>query len=64
MNKQDNLDVNFSLKGNASIQIGIYFLLAVYLIKTFLDGFLIDDNPAGMLSAEILEFLLIAILKP
>ncbi len=61
MNKQDNLDVNFSLKGNASIQIGIYFLLAVYLIKTFLDGFLIDDNPAGMLSAEILEFLLIGI---
>ena len=40
MNKQDNLDVNFSLKGNASIQIGIYFLLAVYLIKTLLDGFL------------------------
>lgn len=61
MSKHDNLEVNFSLKGNASIQIGIYFLLAAYLIKTFLDGFLIDDNPAGMLSAEILEYLIISI---
>ncbi|PQJ79247.1 hypothetical protein [Polaribacter porphyrae] len=61
MHKHDNLEVNFSLKGNASIQIGIYFLLAAYLIKTFLEGFLIDDNAAGMLSAEIIEILIIVI---
>lgn len=61
MSQQDNSEVNFSLKGNTSIQIGIYFLLGAYCIKTILDGFLIDDNPFGMLSPQILE-VLVAIL--
>ena len=61
MSKQDNFELNFSLKGNASIQIGIYFLIAAYCIKNILDGFLIDDNPLGMLSAEIIEVFIIAI---
>jgi hypothetical protein len=61
MSKHDNLEVNFSLKGNASIQIGVYFLITAYLIKTILDGFLIDDNLVGMFSPEILEFIITGI---
>ena len=61
MNKHDNFLVNFSLKGFASIQIGIYFLIAAFFIKSILEGFLIDDNPLGMLSAEIVEVLIISI---
>jgi len=57
----DNFSVNFVLKGFTSILIGIYFLIGSYVIKTILEGFLIDDNPAGMLSIEIIEFLGIAI---
>ncbi|UAM97016.1 hypothetical protein K8354_11860 [Polaribacter litorisediminis] len=61
MNTQNHFKVNFSLQGFASVQIGIYFMLAGYLIKNILDGFLIDDNTMGMLSAEIIEVLLIVI---
>ena len=61
MDKQDNFGINFSLKGFVSIQIGLYFLLASYFIKTILEGFLIDDNPFGMLSAEILEIFILVI---
>jgi hypothetical protein len=61
MSNHDNFEINFSLKGNASIQIGVYFLLAAYVIKTVLDGFLVDDNPFGMMSAEIIEFIIISI---
>ncbi|WP_298780205.1 hypothetical protein [uncultured Polaribacter sp.] len=57
MNKQDNFLVNFSLKGYSSIQIGLYLLIAAYVIKSMLDGFLIDDNPMGMMSAQIIEVL-------
>ena len=52
----------FSLKGFTAIQIGIYFLAASYLIKNMLDGFLIDDNPMGMMSAQIIEITIISIL--
>lgn len=61
MSKHDNFQVNFSLKGFTSIQIGIYFLLLAYAIKNILNGFLVDDNPIGMLSAEILEILIISL---
>lgn len=57
----DNFSVNFTLKGVTSILIGAYFFIAGYLIKTILEGFLIDDNPLGMLSAEIIEVLIISI---
>ncbi|WP_159951532.1 hypothetical protein [Polaribacter septentrionalilitoris] len=56
----DNFLVNFVLKGFTSILIGVYFLIGSYFLKTILDGFLIDDHPAGMLSVEIIEFLGIA----
>lgn len=52
---------NFALKGFTSIQIGLYILLASYLIQIILEGFLIDDNPMGMMSAEILEYVIISI---
>lgn len=61
MSKHDNFQVNFSLKGFTNIQIGIYILIAAYFIKSILDGFLIDDNPLGMLSAELIEVFIIAI---
>lgn len=61
MSKHDNFEVNFSLKGFASIQIGIYLLVAAFLIKSILEGFLIDDNPLGMLSAELVEIFIITI---
>lgn len=57
----DNFEINFSLKGFTSILIGAYIFTAGFLIKTILDGFLIDDNPLGMLSAEIIEIIIIAI---
>jgi hypothetical protein len=58
---RDNFEINFSLKGFTSILIGAYIFTAGFLIKTILDGFLIDDNPLEMLSAEIIEVLIIAI---
>lgn len=61
MNKHDNFSVNFSLKGFTSILIGIYIFLAGYLIKTILDGFLVNDNPMEMMSAEIIEVLVITL---
>jgi hypothetical protein len=57
----DNFQINFSLKGITSILIGTYIFIAGYLIKAILMGFLIDDNVIGMLSAEILEVLIIVI---
>jgi hypothetical protein len=62
MDKQDNFQLNFSLKGYSSIQIGLYFLLAAFSIKKLLEGFLIDDSPIGMLSAEIIEILVLSII--
>ena len=61
MEKHDNFQLNFSLKGYSSIQIGLYFSLAALAIKKMLDGFLIDDNPLGMFSAENMEVFLIII---
>ena len=57
MNKDSNASINFSLKKNASIQIGLYILITAYIIKTILNGFLVDDNPVGMMSSEIIEIL-------
>lgn len=62
MEKHDNFQLNFSLKGYSSIQIGLYFLLAGYTIKKILEGFLIDDNPLAMLSAQIIEILVLIII--
>lgn len=62
MDKKDNFQQNFSLKGYSSIQIGLYFLLAAFFIKKMLEGFLIDDHPMGMMSAQIIEFLILLII--
>jgi hypothetical protein len=61
MNTNDNLKVNLSLKGFSSIQVGLYFVIAAYLIEAILKGFLIDDNTMGMLSAEIIEIFVLVI---
>lgn len=61
MNKHDNFQINFSLKGIASIQIGIYFMIAAYLIKYTLDGFLVDNNTISALSTENIKILIISI---
>ncbi len=61
MNNEISNQNHFALKGFTSIQIGVYFLVASFLIKTILEGFLIDDNPMGMLSAEIIEYLVSSI---
>jgi hypothetical protein len=58
----DNFYVNLILKGFTSILIGCYFFGGAFLMKSILDGFLVDDNPLGMLSAEIIEMLFLVIL--
>lgn len=61
MKKHDNFQVNFSLKGFTSIQIGVYIFITSYLIKSILDGFIIDNNPLGMLSPQIVEIVIITL---
>jgi hypothetical protein len=58
---EDLISSHFILKGFTSVLIGAYIFIAAYLMKAILDGFLIDDHTLGMLSAEIIEVLLIAI---
>ena len=49
-----NTTQNFILKGFNSIQIGLYILLASYVINDSILGFIADSNPLGMLSIEII----------
>ena len=58
----DNHEVNLILKGVTSILIGFYLFCGAYLIKSILDGFLIDNHLTGMFSAEIIEFTVLGIL--
>jgi hypothetical protein len=58
MEKHNNFQLNFSLQGYASIQIGLYFLITAFAIKNILAGFLVDDHLLGMMSAEIIEVLI------
>lgn len=58
----DTFESNFSLKGFTSILIGLYFFIAGSLIHKIIEGFLIDDNPMGMLSPQIVEIAILAIL--
>ena len=57
----DNIKINFSLKGFTSILIGAYIFIAGYVMESLLKGFLTEDNPLTNLSPEILEILIIAI---
>ena len=50
-----NTTQNFILKGFNSIQIGLYILLASYVINDSILGFVAEENPMGMLSVEIIE---------
>lgn len=60
-NLHDNFSLNFVLRSFNSIQIGGYILLAAFLLKSSLLGFIADENPMGMLSIEIIEILQIGI---
>lgn len=62
MEKKDSYLVNFSLKGSASMQIGIYFLLAAYVLQTIFTGFLKDDSPFGLMSVELIEIFSLTVL--
>jgi hypothetical protein len=58
MNKKatyTNTSQNFVLKGSNSIQVGIYFLISAFLLKSLLDGFLSDTSMLGMMSIQIIE---------
>lgn len=57
----DNFEVNFTLKGFTSIQIGIYFFLLGYAYKYILESFLIEGHAIGFLSPEIIEIIFISI---
>ena len=54
-NLTTNTAQNFILKGFNSIQIGLYILLASYVINDSILGFVAEENPMGMLSVEIIE---------
>lgn len=58
----DTHEINITVKGFTSILVGVYLFCGTYLIKSILSGFLIEDNVVGMFSAEIIEFLVVAIL--
>ncbi len=55
MKKTDSKNYHFGVSGFTSIQIGIYLLLAAYLIKSSLDGYLIDSYTANQLSQDQIE---------
>ena len=58
----DNFYANLVLKGTASILTGFYICCSAYLMKGILEGFLVADNPLGMLSAELIEILFFGML--
>jgi L-asparagine transporter-like permease len=58
-NSYDNLSLNFVLRSFNSVQVGLYFLLAAFLIKSSLENFIADNNPMGMMSIEIIEILIL-----
>ena len=55
MTQENITEVNFKLKGFTSVLIGVYIILAAQIINSMLSGFLVDDNPMGMLSVQLLE---------
>lgn len=60
-NLHDNFSLNFVLRSFNSVQIGLYFLLGAYLLKSSLENFIANENPMGMLSIEIIEGLQVLI---
>lgn len=54
-NLKVNTEVNFTLRGFNSIQIGLYLILFAYLTESILNGFLSDSSMLGMMSIQIIE---------
>ena len=63
-NLTENTTQNFILKGFNSIQIGLYILLASYVVNASILGFIADSNPLGMLSIEIIETVCLFMIVP
>lgn len=57
-----NNSQNFILKGLNSVQIGLYFLLGAYILKSSLQGFISDGSLMGMMSIQIIEVLGLSVL--
>ncbi|MGB0879753.1 MAG: hypothetical protein ACPGTO_04220 [Polaribacter sp.] len=51
---RDSFTINFTLNRSTSILIGIYFLIADYLIKFILNGFSIGENLTRFASPQII----------
>ena len=49
-NQNNTFASNFRVNGIVSISIGLYFLAAAYLIKSSLDGYVLDGYSSGKLS--------------
>ena len=58
----DTFESNFSLKGLTSILIGLYFFIAGSLINFILEGVLVDNNPMGVLSPQIIEIIILTLI--
>lgn len=52
-----NSSTNFVLKGFTSILIGIYIVAGASLLNQLLIAFLVDENPMGFMSPQIIEIL-------
>ncbi|MCL7763668.1 hypothetical protein MPF19_09605 [Polaribacter sp. Z014] len=58
----DNIKINFSLKGYTSILIGAYFFISNHFIKTILDSTIIEESPLAKTSPESIKTIVISIL--
>ena len=52
-----NSSTNFVLKGFTSMLIGAYIVIGAYLLNQILIAFLVDENPMGFMSPQIIEIL-------
>ncbi len=60
-NNNSNSTINLSLQGFTSMLIGVYFLIAAYVIELILAQFLIDDSPMMLMSPQIIEILILLV---
>ncbi len=60
--KQEATSPNFVLKGFTSAQVGLYFVIAAFLIKKTIGNFLVDDTFMMFMSVQLIEFFVVGIL--
>lgn len=59
---QDTKSPNFVLKGFASVQVGVYFLVSAYLLKKMVENFLVDDTFMMFMSVQLIEYFAVGVL--